>query len=749
MNKSKKGQITLFLLLGIVILGAFGFIFYLSQSSVEGESIRNENQLIATMQENQKVKAFVESCLDESIRDALYYSGMQGGILYNYQTDGGVYYLGPLDPDYNKYGNKVLPYYVDKGDGVIYNVSYILNPRAAPLSQYSFSKDRPLEGEKTNKYYFGEALPVTDGFSNLKPLCTLNGTNKESFQGARYSCETYGKSLTIQKALEGFVLNHTLECVKAKDAESKFEFNVTFPSVDNTTVQVLFGEEEVETLLYMPIKVQFPNTDDNTGTMSEFITRTPIRFKKVYELAFQLLKIETSDIFHNLKSAGKETLMRCENFAPMQETRSETVDCYRDNITVTFVPDACNQSSYWYGLDLCNEKGDAASFLVIEDHKSRVLFNQPFKFVLAIGNRGPVMDPINYKIFKNDSMYTKYLEFYYNLKPNQIYQTSDVAVSPTESNYDVIVDYEDSILLIPRAIDPDEEFDFYNTSIMWVDYIYGGWKSQENGINLWHNSNEYKDGILYASAAPEPRSYHKDASYKTKHEDVGHHTVTISVKDRADNIFTQEVNIQVRCKDELHGFALGESKVIAGELRHGDYNLSNYANPDTNDANDCCNERGGYVWYTENQPCGIGKVCNNEGKCVFSETFGSVDCGPCRKLNVNADPNSVDFDEICPIDDSVGGCGGLGVCCNGVCKTSSDIVPFYSISYSLLNAYANNATHNECWIQTPQCAKGLASTYPELNNKYVGAVPAPAGTTCGTCATYPCVGCLDGICKSG
>ena len=97
-NKNRLGQITLFILLGIILLFVLGIGFYfISEIATEKSKSAIENAQEFT-NDILPVKKFIEECLKEASIKSAYKIGLQGG-----------YYILPqdiLDTNYI-----ILPYY--------------------------------------------------------------------------------------------------------------------------------------------------------------------------------------------------------------------------------------------------------------------------------------------------------------------------------------------------------------------------------------------------------------------------------------------------------------------------------------------------------------------------------------------------------------------------------------------------------------------------------------------------------------
>src|SRR3989338_5292014 len=81
----KRCQITLFIIIGIVILIIVGLLVYLAtyitKKGIEKEITKSEKIPLAA----QPIKTYIETCLDKTAKDAIILIGKQGGYIYNSQ----------------------------------------------------------------------------------------------------------------------------------------------------------------------------------------------------------------------------------------------------------------------------------------------------------------------------------------------------------------------------------------------------------------------------------------------------------------------------------------------------------------------------------------------------------------------------------------------------------------------------------------------------------------------------------------
>ena len=734
-----KAQITLFMIVGIVLLFIFGFVVYVTTQIIHSESDGNTNEQGSTAIEANRVKFFITDCLKSSTKEALRVIALQGGVLYDSQIDDGAHHFSH---PFHQYGIHYLPY---EFKGEIYNVSYALTrldePNCHSLSPPAYFKcpgvDRPLDEGISDVFPFGR-YPNSE-VHDLPPLCEINGSNHRLLSGAAFSCgDSYGDGNTVQGFLESFIKKKTLACIDEGRKEGVFELNVTFAKERNTTSTVMFGEGDVAAILDMPIKVSL--LDDTDVKFESFVVRLPVRFKQLYEFAEHLLLEEARNIYHNLRKAGDpghSTLMGCLDFVAARNERDKVVNCYRDGFEVTYIPHACNYTADEYGLNLCKNSAEHESFLVLEDNKSLAIGNEPFKLVLAIGNRAPVMDKVRYWYYNDTDNYWRYLQTYYHTNPVIIYNRTSAPLDPNSTEHEIVADFDSTISIIPYAIDPDEDNDPYGASVMYSVFHYEGWLANST-YNAWEDSGAYLDGLPYFSPhTPEK----KDANVSMKDEYVGEHTLTVYTEDVDGNRVSDVIDIKVRCRDRRRGHGDGVVQTAFDSIDYiGDYDYSNLADPDQNNSNDCCNESANYTWNTPGHTCGICRRCNGSSGCEVNITAGNAgwDCPMC----FSCDGSSNDYKnylDACRINNSpdisiddrcATSYGGDGVCCQGTCFDSSDPAKLDEFSYSGYDAHSMNQSDPWCWTQTPSCFTPTtpgAVYYSELVGNYTFH-PLPDGT---------------------
>ena len=88
-KKDKSAQITIFIVLGIVIMIIFGFVFYVSKQS-SGKALEKKiDRIYGDFLRVTALENFIQTCLEQATKDAIIIAGLQGGKIYDTQAKGG------------------------------------------------------------------------------------------------------------------------------------------------------------------------------------------------------------------------------------------------------------------------------------------------------------------------------------------------------------------------------------------------------------------------------------------------------------------------------------------------------------------------------------------------------------------------------------------------------------------------------------------------------------------------------------
>ena len=522
----RRGQLTLLLLLGLVLLIIFGLIFILrsrlmnAKLGSEGTSAANPALVRRAIAER------VQGCLATATQQALVLAGLQGGVIYEYLVPGTALAFSPSAVPYAEW---FLPY---GGHNVSYGIraSAVVLPPDYPLPGPLGS--RPLQG------YLGE--------ETLRRLCDSEGENTWNLSGAQYTCISYdlaGSPHSVQEYLQAFILMHLPECVNFTEVAKGVTVSVGTPNVT-----VLFGDADVEVQLFYPVEVQ------GVAEQERFSYKSGVRFKKLYELAYRLAQEDTRDLTLDLSS--QESVAGVRN-CPTPDRANVNDVCLKPGMNVSIADAPCIMS----GLCSVNAHADIVR---ITDAESLVE-GTPFVLQFARENRAPALDYVDES--EMSGAYRTYLQNVYGLREDQRNPYLKTARNPYPGLYHIALNTGDALQLIPYGLDPDEDN---------LTYGYSGWKTPGGIPGIMDPFYDTPvasgdaggvDGINYwQDVSPLYRQSGKDSSYTTTREDVGFKMVRISIRDPAGLMDWQDIGIMVNDRPDF-------SMAVGGDCGSG-YTLS-------------------------------------------------------------------------------------------------------------------------------------------------------------------------------
>ncbi len=270
MHKKKRGQVTVYIIIGIAILFVAILFFYLRGTTEKKISVQELVIAQKIPKEARPITNYVTTNLDDATKKGLLLIGMQGGYIYESQG-------GPIsDPikegsDFVYYNKHKIFYNIHKQNNNLFNY-YFYKPPYYPWYYYPYSH-LPKSGEKGS---FGGFF----GTSNLPPL--------------------NGSSPSIQFQLMEFITNYLQEKINLTIFDEQgFEIDA---DINNINVSVIIGENDVIAFLECPLGIKKTITNTITN-VSYFYTNPQIRLKKVYNLTNFIISKDTTDILFNINSS--------------------------------------------------------------------------------------------------------------------------------------------------------------------------------------------------------------------------------------------------------------------------------------------------------------------------------------------------------------------------------------------------------------------------------------------------------------
>ncbi|MBU0456850.1 MAG: hypothetical protein ABH824_06450 [Nanoarchaeota archaeon] len=272
-KNSKKGQVTVFIIVGILILFIFSGVLYLTKETTKEEFTAEGEPIVESVPQTFKpIQTYTENCLSKVAEQGLLVLGQQGGYIYpdlvgeysvSDSTEADGINLEPL---------KVPFWHYNTNQNSKYNVVYnSLKPKL-------YAKDDPVMSiEAQLSRYVNEKLDgCLDDYS--------------SFEGQGFDIEV-----------------SPIKSGKLKDVEAKV------------------GERTVNFLLTMNIKAK---KEDVESSLQKFYVKVPLELKHYYEIAEMISDAQSKDFF--LETQGLEILTAYSNvdanyFPPISTIRFDHV----------------------------------------------------------------------------------------------------------------------------------------------------------------------------------------------------------------------------------------------------------------------------------------------------------------------------------------------------------------------------------------------------------------------------------------
>jgi len=492
--RNQKSQVTLFIILGIVLLIVFSFVLYVKNMVSQEALQRQAEQLVSDFLQENSITYYVQTCLSRVTNEELYLIGEHGGVRE---------VTGTLGEDYLDFND----------DGDIKTIMYGLvpndkcpavsdNPPEYPFDQTFLSLPAPyarLSGAHT--IYAQRCLLIGHnwrsgffGYPSLPKLCYLTGENgPRATHQYSLQCTIPDTAITpdeseesLQRQLENNIRDKLLECVDFSFYED-LGHTINLRE-DDVTVRLIYGFDSTTAVATFPFEVSIGGKKPII-TRKDFTYTSPVRLRRVYEFLAELLQNDAQEAAYN------------------KTKEYYSVSMYDPSLNVTFYKNACES---------CTVRGAYDDVIKVEDKKA-VVENKTYVFYTAIKNRRPALDWIHEE-------YTGY------------------------GAYDIQAIENERIIIQPEGYDPDDTD---------VTYTYEGWKEtydEEYDDTLPGCSPSDLYNCIRRLPTPPPvkwtdspryQATHKDAEYQTTTADIGPHDVTITITDEEGLTDFQTVRILV------------------------------------------------------------------------------------------------------------------------------------------------------------------------------------------------------------
>ncbi len=273
-----RAQITLFIIIGLLIVIAFGIALYI------GNRVRQVETRAPVELGTQPIKDYITTCLSLATTEGLTLIGRQGGAIY--QSQGGL--TEPFD---------IAVKYTDNTG--VYDIPYVILPPSGNVGELFFSEPPryPFDGFP---YPAGETEPLFNGYYGTSRLPPLYKKTPEGQPVAG----------SIQENLETYISRKTADCTDWKQFTDK-GYSITPGTAAAsllfaTQTEQFRGEQDITAQLTWPVEVTTPTGDKQL--LTEFSIRQQVRLATIYYTVKRIVDSDVTNISYEPTSPDQFTV---------------------------------------------------------------------------------------------------------------------------------------------------------------------------------------------------------------------------------------------------------------------------------------------------------------------------------------------------------------------------------------------------------------------------------------------------------
>ncbi len=537
---NRKGQLTLFFLIGILLIAAFAFVWYLNTRVAEEQLQAPTEKLITDLLKTGAIPYYVGVCLENASKEGIVLAGKQAGDIFIDQ--------GGSAPSPVRY----------VGDRVPYGISapFLVNGTVYPYPPgYPGGEGRLQQVPELNFRTEGRFGEVT-----LRGLCDSYGANSPY---ARYVFGTgadaithifcqapyiYEDTLSTQWQLERFVEKTIVNCTDWEAIQDETGYNITPTGDPNVTVRL--GLNDVYVDAYIPIVVRVGGREP-VYTVGDFHTRLPVRLKTLVEYAMYLATYDAYRLNFNLTEHYQYPSIWDSNIDIRVTTPLKALGVWEEIITIEDAASVVDGENYIYqfarqnrypaldyiGQELTN--WTQFDIVLMENDTISIAPNPPNKTMPDGSLREYIYDP------DEDN-----LTYYY---------TGWKSTCDEQFNFELGIPNIECSRKEPTH--PRNFFRFPNKGVRLLSTLPGyplalAWKLMDlwnDRSSLLSDNEEYPpDAPLNWTGSEAYKETRRNATYTPHHDDIGPHNLTVWACDEAGKCDYQIVRLMVFDYPDLH-----------------------------------------------------------------------------------------------------------------------------------------------------------------------------------------------------
>ena len=327
---NKRGQITIFIIVGIVVLSLVTLSYQSTNIVAKAQLTQKVDKIASDLLSTTALNYYVTLCVDKSLKDGLALLGEQGGFIYKGQP-GSVLYWEPKTHN------------------------YFINENKTSKIAFEILEDYPQITSLAPEY------PCNIGSVYPKPRYCGYTKNSKGYRFGRTVLRSLTRdnelySPSIERQLEGYIENSTQSCVDMSSITAILGYNVTEGKIH---ANVTFGDDDVSVKVTYPLMFNIVGYPQTTKLV-EFTSSVNVRFKTIYNFIKSIIEKDNTDVQFDIKT-----------------------DSYKDNY---YYPEMDIERKKWV-----DEKH--SDLITVTDGKSMIDGNQ-YSFQFMRQNRRPVLDLI-------------------------------------------------------------------------------------------------------------------------------------------------------------------------------------------------------------------------------------------------------------------------------------------------------------------------------------------------------------------
>jgi len=344
---SDRAQITIFMILGLLILFIAVFVIMLTVNVKKSELSGQQEKVLTQIFKKEALRIYVEDCLKDNLEEGLTLLGKQGR-LWNDQPGGSeVFVSGNTGIDYN-------------GERVYYGITQKMY---SPENQGAY----PCKNESNTPEFCQYIYPQKADFGQLK----------------------LKKELIFQKDLKNFLINRTIWCV-----ENFTKSNISSEAeVLSTTLDLTLDaqDEGLNVLAEYPLKIRLGKEELFQLTKFDFFY--PTKFKQVLDVAM-LFPLQWDQQYVDFNYSEEMLKSDTFEFGSLNDTKENCVF----NDTYYLCHRKTRKDKYAeLGINLTHEtvQGDEVYTIIVPAQQVLQDTSGTFTFTIARQNRPPALDYIH------------------------------------------------------------------------------------------------------------------------------------------------------------------------------------------------------------------------------------------------------------------------------------------------------------------------------------------------------------------